>query len=215
MKSKLIILFSSIIFTGNIAFAQSAWGEEVFLKVDEKPLRFVLNEIRNQSNINLIFDENLVSEKSLSCNIRKPVEKVIDDVLKKSGLSYKKFNNNSAVIYKETITSKKTKAVVRKTKPTATKGTMGSIIKPTLISDTKLEYPQSAIIGGIEGEVIARLLISKKGSVMDVILDKTSGSEILDTATINYVKKLSFLPAELNGKNKEVWTSMVVRFNFE
>ena len=215
MKSKLIIFFSSIIFVGNIAFAQSVWGEEVFLEVEEKPLRFVLNEIRNQSNINLIFDDNLVSQKLLSCNIRKPVEKVIDDVLKKSGLSYKKFNNNSAVIYKETTASKKTKAVVRKTKPTTTEVTKGSILKPTLISDSKLEYPQSAIKEGIEGEVRARLLISKKGSVIDVILEKTSGSEILDTTTINYVKKLSFLPAELNGKNKEVWTSMVVRFNFE
>lgn len=215
MKSKLIILFSSIIFVGNIAFAQSAWGEEVFLKVEEKPLRFVLNEIRNQSNINLIFDENLVSQKLLTCNIRKPVEKVIDDVLKKSGLSYKKFNNNSAVIYKGATASKKTKAVVRKTKPAATEVTRNSILKPTLISDSKLEYPQSAIKEGIEGEVRTRLLISKKGLVIDVVLEKTSGSEILDTTTINYVKKLSFLPAELNGKNKEAWTSMVVKFNFE
>lgn len=215
MKPKLIILFSVVMFISSITFAQSVWGEEVFLKIDEKPLRFVLNEIRNQANINLIFDENLVSNKSLSCNIRKPVEKVISEVLDKSGLTFKKFNNNSAVIYKDSKAPKKVKAVVSKTKIASYEPERREIIKPALISEARLEYPASAVRAGIEGEVFARLLVSKKGAVLEVILDKASGSEILDTATINYIKKLEFLPAELNGKNKEAWTTMVVKFNFE
>lgn len=215
MKPKLIILFCVSIFISSITFAQSAWGEEVFLKIEEKPLRFALNEIRNQTDINLIFDENLVGDKLLSCDIRKPAEKVISEILIGSGLSFKKFNNNSAVIYKNSKAPKKIKAVVSRTKLTRVEPTPREIIKPTLISETRLEYPQSAVKEGIEGEVFARLLVSKKGTVLDVILDKASGSEILDTATINYIKKLEFLPAELNGRYKEVWTTMVVKFNFE
>ena len=215
MKSKLIILFCGSIIISSITFAQSVWREEVFLKLEEKPLRFALNEIRNQTDINLIFDENLIGEKFLSCDIRKPAEKVISEILIGSGLSFKKFNNNSAVIYKNSKLPPKIKAVVSRTKLARVEPTPIEIIKPTLISETRLEYPQSAVKEGIEGEVFARLLVSKKGTVLDVILDKASGSEILDTATINYIKKLEFLPAELNGRNKEAWTTMVVRFNFE
>ncbi|MCB9249731.1 MAG: TonB family protein [Ignavibacteriales bacterium] len=47
------------------------------------------------------------------------------------------------------------------------------------------------------------------------MFEKSSGHQILDTATINYVNKLKFLPAEYKGKYKSVWITMLVKFSFE
>ncbi len=203
------IILSILILCPSLHYTQNAWGEEVFLALEEKPLRYVLNEIREQSNINIIFNDNLISEKILSCYIKSTAENAIKEVLTQTGLTFKKFNNNSVVIIPQNTTAKKTKAVV------INKKIESEFLKPTLLSKLNLIYPQDAVIKGLEGEVLARILVSKKGNVADVKLDRSSGHEILDTATINYVRKLKFLPAEINGKYQRAWTSMLVKFNFE
>lgn len=210
------IILSILIFCPSLCYTQNAWGEEVFLTLEEKPLRYVLNEIREQSNINIIYNDNLISEKTLSCNIKSTAENAIKEVLKQTGLTFKKFNNNTIVIIPQNTAAKKTKAVVINEKIDSEYiPTNSELLKPTLLSKLNLIYPQDAVIKGIEGEVLARILVSKKGNVSDVKLDRSSGHEILDTATINYVRKLKFLPAEINGKYQRAWTSMLVKFNFE
>ncbi|MCB9249997.1 MAG: energy transducer TonB [Ignavibacteriales bacterium] len=89
------------------------------------------------------------------------------------------------------------------------------ILKPTLLSKIDLVYPQEAINKRIEGETLAKLFITKEGKVSEVLVEKSSGHQILDTATINYVNKLKFLPAEYKGKYKSVWITMLVKFSFE
>lgn len=210
------IILSILIFCPSLYYTQNAWGEEVFLVLEEKPLRYVLNEIREQSSINIIFNDSLVHEKKLSCNIKSTAENAIDEVLTKTGLSYRKFNNNSVVIIPKNISFNKTKAVVRNKKIEKEYIPIESeVSKPALLSNLDLIYPQDAVREGLEGEVLARILVSKTGIVTDIKLDKSSGHEILDTATINYVRKLKFLPAEINGKYQSAWTSMLVKFNFE
>lgn len=216
MLSKKLIFLISLIFSSSFNYAQNAWGAEVFLKVEEKSLRYVLNEIRNQSNINLIYDDKLINEKTLTCSINSTAEKAIKEVLTKTGFSFRKFENNSAVIFPKNSTVKKTKAVVsNKNIEKKFVPINNELLKPTLISNLNLVYPESAIKKGIEGEVLARILVSKSGTVADVKVEISSGYEVLDTATINYVRKLKFLPAEINGKYYKAWTSMLVKFNFE
>lgn len=208
------ILFALIIF--NCTLAQSAWGEEVFLEIREKPLRFVLNQISEQTNLNLIYNDNLVDQHIISCNVKSPAEEALSDILKANGFVYKKFSKNTAVIFKDKKTPPKTKGVVRNSKPAYSIPDTNHIIsRPILLSKEKLDYPAAAMKDRIEGEVIAKILISKTGNVKQVILERSSGFEILDTATINYIKKLDFLAAEYKGKYRDSWTSMVVKFNFE
>lgn len=211
-----IILFFAFSVSSILNYAQSAWGSEVFLSVNEEPLSYVLNEIRNQTKLNIIYSDKLIDDKKVSCNLNTTAEDAIKEVLTKSGLSFKKFENNVAVIFPKSPSSKKTKAVVsNKNVKTNFSDTIEDVIKPSLISKLELIYPEKAIKERIEGEVLARFLVSKSGEVSSVKVERSSGYEILDTATINYIKKLKFLPAEYNGKYHKVWTSMLVKYDFE
>lgn len=217
MKRSVKNIFPIFFFISSIInYAQSAWGSEVFLNVSEKPLSYVLDEIRNQSKLNIIYSDKIINEKKITCSFNSTAEAAIIEVLRKTGFSFKKFENNVAVIFPKSPSSKKTKAVVRnKNVKTNFSPSNDEVVKPTLISSLELTYPENAIKKRIEGEVLARLLVSKSGEVTSVKVERSSGYEILDTATINYIKKLKFLPAEVNGKYHPVWTSMLVKFNFE
>lgn len=222
MLSKHTILLSILFFSTSFIRAQNAWGAEVFLIAEEKPLRLILNEISNQANINLIYNDNLINDKKITCNLTSSAEKAISEVLKESGLDFKKFDNNSVVIFSNVPDIKKTKAVVsekkidQKLSPRNTELLKAkTILKPALLSKLELVYPEEAINKRIEGEVLTRLLVSVNGDVSEVKVERSSGHEILDTATINYVSKLKFRPAEINGNYKKVWTSILVKFNFE
>ncbi len=217
MKHSIKYIFFLFCFISSILnYAQSAWGSEVFLSVNEKPLSYVLNEIRNQSKLNIIYSDKIIDDKKVTCNLSSTAEEAIKEVLAKTGFSYKKFENNVAVIFPKSPSSKKTKAVVRnKNIKTKFSPPNEEVVKPTLISSLELAYPEDAIKERIEGEVLALLLVSKGGNVTQVKVERSSGYEILDTATLNYIKKLKFLPAEVNGKYHPVWTSMLVKYNFE
>ena len=166
--------------------------------------------------LNLIYSDKIINEKKITCNLNSTAEEAMKEVLTKTGLSFKKFENNAAVIFPKSPASKKAKAVVRnKNVKNNFSPTNDELIKPTLISSLELVYPEDAIKKRIEGEVLARLMVSKSGDVMHVKVQRSSGYKILDTATINYIKRLKFLPAELNGRYHKVWTSMLVKFNFE
>jgi len=211
-----ILILNLIVLFSTYNYAQDAWGTEVNLSVNEKSLRYVLCEIRSQADLNLIYDANLVSSKLLTYNIKSNAEDVISEVLSKNGFLYRKFNLNTAVIYKNKDTPKKNKAVVSKTNiDEVIAPSQKKILKPVLLTKNELVYPQEAIRDRLEGEVFTRILVTSKGLVSEVILEKSSGYKVLDTATINYVSKLNFLPAEHNGKYMSIWTTMLVKFNFE
>jgi TonB family protein len=212
---KIFLLFILTLLS-NICNAQDAWGKEVFLDIKEKPLRYALNEIKNQANLNFVFNDNLAQKIVEKCNLKSTAEEVIALLLNKSGLSFKKFNKNTAVIFENKSIPKPVKTVL--SNPIIKKDFNipdGELLKPTLLSNTTLNYPEEAVEKKLEGEVLAKILVDINGDVSDIKLEMSSGYEILDTATINYVKKLKFLPAEYNGIRKMVWTRMRVRFNFQ
>ena len=96
-----ILLFSILTLVSFRSYAQNAWGKEVFLNLKEKPLRDALQELRKQTDLNLIFNDNLTREKLLTLNINSTAENAISELLRSTGFTYKKFDDNSAVIFKE------------------------------------------------------------------------------------------------------------------
>ncbi len=84
---------------------------------------------------------------------------------------------------------------------------LGEIIPPKLLKSYNIPYPLQARILGKEGSVVLRLTINTNGEVVNIKLDKTSGSEILDKNTIDHVKKFTFSPAIVEGQpcNFEVY----------
>jgi len=214
LKIYLILIIAT--FLSNYSYSQDVWGKEVFLDIKEKPLRYALNDIKTQANLNLIYNDDLTKKIIDNCNLRSTAEEAINYLLNKNGLTFKKFDKNTAVIFKDKSTPKPKKTVQHKPIIKKDFNVLDKrIIKTTLLSNTTLNYPDEAINKSIEGEVFAKILIDVHGNVSIVKLERSSGHEILDTATINYVKKLKFLPVKYDDEYHPVWTTMRVIFNLQ
>ena len=76
----------------------------------------------------------------------------------------------------------------------------GNFTDPTLKSEPRLLYPRTARENNISGKTEVIILVSKTGEVNDVQILKSSGSGILDSASIEYSKNLKFNPATAQGE---------------
>lgn len=56
------------------------------------------------------------------------------------------------------------------------------------------EYPRMAALRGWEGEVLLRLTVARKGNLIAVQLDRSSGFEVLDRSALAFVEALAGLP---------------------
>jgi TonB family protein len=61
------------------------------------------------------------------------------------------------------------------------------------------------VSGNIEGTVRIKLFVTTKGDVFKTIVQKSSGSALLDSAAVNYASKLKFIPAQINGEYRNIW----------
>ena len=71
---------------------------------------------------------------------------------------------------------------------------------PEIIDFHQPLYPDSAREAGITGTAWVKVLINESGSIVDVVVDTSSGSTSLDSAAVEAIYKSRFKPAELNGK---------------
>lgn len=210
--AKWIILNIVILFSLN-TFAQST-EERINLECNKQPLRSVLDEIKTKSGINFIYSDDLVKDIKITCSIKNSLpESAVRKILHKNNLTYKKFNSNYFVLLKERkVKEEGLKPVVLKEDiPLET----GNLSRAVLISDISPVYPLEALKDRIEGKVAVRFFINKNGDVSEVSVKSTSGSNILDSAAINYVRMLKFIPAQANGKPHNIWMTMSFRYLFQ
>jgi protein TonB len=66
-------------------------------------------------------------------------------------------------------------------------------------------YPAMARRMGEEGEVRLDVHVGTDGSVIEVRLKKSSGSQLLDQTAIDTVKKWRFKPATVDGRPVAEW----------
>lgn len=74
-----------------------------------------------------------------------------------------------------------------------------------------IEYPDLALRAGIEGTVVVQFVIETNGVPTNPTIMKSGGS-ILDTAALEAIKKLKFIPGKQRGKPVRVRYAMPVRF---
>jgi protein TonB len=74
------------------------------------------------------------------------------------------------------------------------------------------DYPPSARRQGIEGTVRVRVLVGPDGRVIQALVVKTSGEDILDAAALKAVVDWIFEPAQLNGEAVRAWASVPIAF---
>lgn len=85
-------------------------------------------------------------------------------------------------------------------------------VKPRLIKLPPPEYPPIVIQAGIEGTAVVKALVDTDGSIMEVKILKSSGSDILDQAALAAAIKARFTPAKQRDKFVRVWVSIPMKF---
>jgi TonB family protein len=83
---------------------------------------------------------------------------------------------------------------------------------PRVQSDSKLDYPIAAQMDGIEGQVDLGLFVNSSGVPDEVKVMKSSGHAVLDDAALVFAKKVTFEPAQVDGKAVSAWTRLVLRY---
>jgi protein TonB len=76
-------------------------------------------------------------------------------------------------------------------------------------------YPAAARRNGEEGTVTLRVLVSVEGAPRDVLLERSSGSGLLDAAALAAVKNWRFAPARRGGEAREAWVLVPIVFRLE
>ena len=77
------------------------------------------------------------------------------------------------------------------------------------------DYPQRARRLGLEGEVLIRTRVLTNGESDQLVLERSSGHELLDQAALEAVRKWRFLPARRGDEQIVSWVEIPVRFRLE
>ena len=88
-------------------------------------------------------------------------------------------------------------------------------IPPKAIAQRRPTYPDIAKKVGMEGTVFVKMLLDLDGTIMRVVILKSSGFPQLDTAAVVCVSNWKFSPAIQNKKPVRVWLGAPVKFKLE
>jgi TonB family protein len=77
------------------------------------------------------------------------------------------------------------------------------------------EYPELSRRMEYTGTAYVKMLIDLDGSVMKVVLIKSSDFPELDSAAVEAAYKWTFTPAQLQGKPVRVWVAAPIKFELE
>jgi len=83
---------------------------------------------------------------------------------------------------------------------------------PVLANERKPVYPELAREAGVEGKVIAHILVGKDGRVLDAEIDRDYSIVMLDGAVLEAVRLLRFTPAMRDLHPVMVWVTCTYRF---
>ncbi len=83
---------------------------------------------------------------------------------------------------------------------------------PVMIYSVQPEYPRWFKDAGIEGIVVIKALVGRKGDVLDAAVYVSSGIKLLDEAALAVAGKYKYQPAVQNGRPVAVWVTYKVDF---
>jgi protein TonB len=89
----------------------------------------------------------------------------------------------------------------------------GAVLTQARYSQTpKPVYPESARSEGREGRVLLRVLVDDQGRTKAVEINRSSGSEALDRAAAEAIRRWRFHPARYGDKTVESWLRIPIEF---
>ena len=77
------------------------------------------------------------------------------------------------------------------------------------------DYPSMSRRQGEEGRVLMKVLVSASGAAEDVQIEKSSGSDRLDNAAVNAVKRWRFIPAKKNNQPLSAYVLVPIKFSLD
>jgi protein TonB len=101
---------------------------------------------------------------------------------------------------------------------TGTNTTSASDSNATIAYETATPpaYPIQALQAGVQGTVMLKVLVGPAGKPLQVMIERSSGSRILDDAARRHVLAAwRFHPAIRDGHATEAWAVVPVRFNLD
>lgn len=84
--------------------------------------------------------------------------------------------------------------------------------KPDYLKNPAPVYPEYARQQNWEGTVTLRVLVSPKGDVAQIEIDRGSGYDMLDESALKTIRKWRFLPASAGEISFSSWIKIPVRF---
>ena len=77
-----------------------------------------------------------------------------------------------------------------------------------------VEYPESAKKDGVQGKVIVKAFVDKNGNVTKTMIITSLNSDC-DEAAETAIKKTSFKPAQIDGKNVDAEVTIPIMFKLD
>ena len=87
--------------------------------------------------------------------------------------------------------------------------------KPQPVSMPKPVYPSIPKQAGIEGTTVVKMLVDIDGSVIEVVILKSSGNQMLDQEAVKAASQSTFTPAKQRDKFVRVWVARPVIFKLK
>jgi protein TonB len=87
--------------------------------------------------------------------------------------------------------------------------------KPRIARQVEPEYPEEARRQGIEGRVVARLLVMTDGSVARLSIVSAKPPRIFDRTVLEAIGKWRFHPARFQGRDVAAWVMLPIRFDLK
>lgn len=81
------------------------------------------------------------------------------------------------------------------------------------LNNPQPDYPAMSRRLGEEGRVLMKVLVSGNGTAKSVDIEESSGSERLDKAAVNAVKKWRFIPARKNNQPLDAFVLVPMKFS--
>jgi TonB family protein len=212
MNVKKILLYTFELYSVVVS-AQQVKNSHVQIECIERPLRAVLEDIRTQTGVNFVYQDKLVEDVKVSCKISDaPAEAAVKKILSGKEVAYKNFGENSIVLFKGKKTEQKhfSAFIINENVPESS--TPSVFNAPVMITKMKPAYPAMAVKYKMEGNVTVKLLITSEGNVSNAVVSRSSGFPILDSASVDYSRKLFFIPAKTNGKPQSIWMTLVLKY---
>lgn len=84
--------------------------------------------------------------------------------------------------------------------------------RATSLGNRPADYPRLAQLRGWEGKVVLKVRVSASGKATDILVETSSGHELLDEAAIEAVRSWRFSPARRGDNPLETWVRVPVDF---